>query len=212
MTLPMVILSIVAFVLVVQYYGAPYKPVSDLKTVLLRWGVVIGTVMGFYGGILILVRHARVLVKAERTRGTYRSSIVIASFISFVAVALAYPGNVSSAQFNSLRTFTQAAIAIGLNAMGGLYQYFVAYRTLRVRNIYSALIVISFVLVALWNTPHAVLIFPGLVVIGQWLGNVPHTAASMGATICAAIAATIMGIRALVGREPGLIELEVTEK
>ena len=211
-SLPTVILSIVALVLVVEYFSAPYEPLMSLTDMLLRWGVIVSVCMTLFGFAIITLNHVRVLIRAERTRATYRSSVMMITLISFLIVGLGFPGDVSSAQFSALYAATVIAIMVALEGMGGLYQLWIPYRMLRFRSLEAALLITTFLLAVLWNTPHAAVTFPPFVTIGEWLGNVPHTAASRGAVLCAAVGATILGIRALLGREPGLIELEVEEK
>ena len=50
---------------------------------------------------------------------------------------------------------------------------------------------------------------PQFEVIGDWIMKVPYTASNRGAMIAAGIGVVVLAIRALVGREPGLIEMEM---
>jgi hypothetical protein len=49
-----------------------------------------------------------------------------------------------------------------------------------------------------------------LLVIAEWIKATPNTAAQRAALLAAAVGGIVLGIRALVMRETGLIEAEVT--
>ena len=59
------------------------------------------------------------------------------------------------------------------------------------------------------NMPFFRFYLPALGPVGLWIAQVPHAAAHRAGLIGAAVGAIIVGIRALVWKEPGLMEVEI---
>jgi len=54
-----------------------------------------------------------------------------------------------------------------------------------------------------------VFIFPPMALIGDWIEMFPFAAASRALLLSTAVGACIIAARALLGREPGLIDMEM---
>ena len=90
------------------------------------------------------------------------------------------------------------------SATTGLLVFFITtatYRSFKVRNVETALLVISGVLVLLGNAPVGEMISPMFPAISNWILDVPNGAASRGMTIGAGIGIIAIGIRNMLGKE-----------
>jgi hypothetical protein len=67
---------------------------------------------------------------------------------------------------------------------------------------------ITAILTVMGSTTALVAIWPPFNDIRIWIYMVPDRAARIAATGAAAIGGIILGVRALVGKEPGLVEME----
>jgi hypothetical protein len=79
----------------------------------------------------------------------------------------------------------------------------------RIRTIESAAFFAAWILTYFRETSSLVTFFPPFLSIGDWIMAVPHNAVMRAALVVAATGSTVLGVRAIVFREPGLVEAEV---
>jgi nucleoside recognition membrane protein YjiH len=78
-------------------------------------------------------------------------------------------------------------------------------------SIEASLLFIGFVLSVLRMTPLYVYLCPPLMPIGMWIATVPGTVTMRAAYLAMGISAVVLTARALVWKEPGLIEVEAVQ-
>jgi hypothetical protein len=79
----------------------------------------------------------------------------------------------------------------------------------KVTSIESAAMMAVWFFITLREMASVVVFFPQIEAIGDWIMKTPYMASNRGVMIAAGIGIVILAVRALVGKEPGLIEMEV---
>lgn len=91
--------------------------------------------------------------------------------------------------------------------MGGTYA---SYRYLRPTSVEAAVLVIMALFSMFRGTTLLTYIWPPFYDIGVWIETVVATSVIRAFTTAMSVGTIVLVIRALVGKEPGLIELELT--
>jgi hypothetical protein len=52
---------------------------------------------------------------------------------------------------------------------------------------------------------------PIIFTIGDWARTVPYAAVQQAASAAAGVGGILLGVRAHIGKEPGLVEMEITD-
>jgi hypothetical protein len=201
---------LISAILIIEYFGAPYAPLIAIKDELSLWGVVLTAFTLLYAQVTLLLAHIRrVVEKKGGRRRIIESGIFLASFLGFLALALSHPATIYGPIFALIFTAIIVKFQLGFQSCGWPAQVNAVFRMFRVTSLESATICICYILTWLFNLPFFRFYVPALGPIGVWIATVPSMAGQRAGLIAAAIGAIIVGVRALVGKEPGLMEVEV---
>jgi len=83
------------------------------------------------------------------------------------------------------------------------------YLLLQVHFSLLSLVLLTWLFVVFRELPVFVAIYPPLYEVGTWIEQVVNGSVQRAALGAAGVGTLILGIRALVGKEPGLIEMEI---
>lgn len=212
-SLPLFLTAIITAIFIVQYIILPQSSLDFVKTELTNWGILIATCAMFVSVIILLLMHFHKVtrgIKAKERLTVLYSGTAIVSFFTYMILGSLWPGGVNSSTYTSIYVNTIAPIAIAMNALQLFYTTRAAYRAFRAYTLEAFVMFISAVLWLLRGMPVGAVLWSWLLPIADWITTAPSAAGTRGGTIAAAIGGLILAIRALIGKEPGLIEAEVT--
>lgn len=211
--IPILVVSFFMAVLLIEYYAVKTPVITDLSSQFLSWGAIIAILQLLFGYLTLMRMHVR-RISQYRSEGynrlIYKSVIVMATFVAMLAIGL-YEGKGNA---GPMFTFWYSNI-IAMAGVGTVLEWISHYSSpARMFKITSPE---SFVMLAVWffivlrEMATMVVFFPQIEVIGDWIMKTPYMASNRGVMIAAGIGIVILAIRALVGKEPGLIEMEATK-
>lgn len=207
--------------LVVEYFeanapaGQPKTALQVFQTDLLGMANTAALLVQIFATCtLLLWQSRRVYRRTGLRRQIYSSSVFLAVFIFFMALGLSQfeklaPGaNYRLLYMTFIGTLTATATGIKfLHHAFWTFRLFAAVTTLE-----SATLFIAWFLTYAREMVLTVALWPGFALIGDTIEVIPFSASSRALLLSTAVAAIIIAARALVGREPGLIDMEMVEK
>ena len=207
--IPLFVISFLVALFMVESVIA-YQPLTDLKNSATAWVTIVANVATLYGITTLLILHVRRLTKAEQQlRQRFPSIVTLATMALFIAVSLIY-GGYQSELFQFL--YLEALSIVGLNMIALKYSghFFATYRSFTRHMSWEAvLFFVSWFISVARNVSLLIYLFPWLAPIADWIYLVPNVAALRAATLAAAVGTVMVGLRALIMRERGIIETEV---
>lgn len=159
----------------------------------------------FYGKVRSVSRYRT----EERT--LLVRNIVILAFSAFLSWFFWSTGGHESLQASTVVPIIQGSCQNGLFlARYGMMYYWVLRRFSEFRTIDRIAQLVMWFLLAIRGTNALIVPYPFLIDWIDWVRFTLYTGALNGVLFTVATGAIIISIRALLGREPGLIEMEVT--
>jgi hypothetical protein len=177
----------------------------------LSWGAIIALMQLAFGYLTLIRMHLRRISQASSegySRLLFKSAIVLATFIIMLGIGFV------EGQGNAGPTFTfWYSNLIAMAGVGTVLEWISHYsspaRMFKVTSIESAAMMAVWFFITLREMATVVVFFPQIEAIGDWIMKTPYMASNRGVMIAAGIGIVILAVRALVGKEPGLIEMEV---
>jgi uncharacterized membrane protein len=208
--IPLFLIAVLAGIFIVEYFLVPIGPLTALKDELLAWGVNMSAVAILFGQIMLILWHGRVLMARKETpRRLFESGVFAAGFIAFGLLALSDPRTISGDLFTMLYLAFVMKFSQGIGSCGWPAQVNAVFRMFKVTSLETLTISTVYVVTWLRYLTAFTAFVPIIIPVVDWIITVPHAAAQRAGLIGAAVGAIVIGIRALVGREPGLMEYEV---
>jgi hypothetical protein len=207
-TIPLFIVSLVAGIMIVEYFVVPGTILTTLKEEIQLWGSVIGTLTLAFGYLMLVMRYGRSIYRRETGRPLLNAAATIGSLIFFLAIGLAFEGGNTGPEFLLLYGY----IPMYVSTASGMYWPHHTYNPFRLFKWTSPeaiALYLGWILTLLGEMSALVAIWPPFADITYWIQSVPQTGTNRAALAAAAISGIVLGIRALAGREPGLIEMEI---
>jgi hypothetical protein len=210
-TLTMFILSVFATIIVANYF-VNYQPLLLVNNEIVLWGTVVALMVGLFAQSTLYLMHGRRLVERHASRREMYGSIVFfASVLVAAAIALSTPQRTNGTLYKNVTLNVIGIIDLGILAMKIGPHAFITVRTFfKISSIESAAFFAAWILSYFRETSSLVTYLPIFLHIGDWIMTVPLNSVMRGALVVAATGGTVLGVRAILGREPGLVEAEVT--
>ncbi|MCJ7608835.1 hypothetical protein MUP00_04095 [Candidatus Bathyarchaeota archaeon] len=209
--IPLILVSAIATIIIVYYFvpalptAHPYKLVYDE---LLQWGPITSSFITLFGYLTMVVNHGRRVMNAQRNRTSYLSAILLGATVTFLILGIALPGGFAGIQYTTLYKYLVMYAGAGMYS-AWIHHPYNCYRYFRFTSAYSALFFLTWLFVVFRELPVFVAIYPPLYEVGTWIEQVVNGSVQRAALGAAGVGTLILGIRALVGKEPGLIEMEI---
>lgn len=193
-------------------YFISYGPTDSLINNAVTFDLILSTMAMAIGLINLSLIHGRNI--ARKRRGWIFSVILIAFMYFAFIIGLGATRNLGGQSFYGViplgtEPFAYFLVIAVLNpasttvmSLLAFYIASAAYRTFRLRNIDSAILLISGSLVLLGQAPIGSYFFgTGILDLKTWILSVPNMAGSRGCTIGIAIGSVAIAIRVLLGYE-----------
>ena len=189
-----------------------FPPINFAKAEISRWGTLIGGFLIILAVFILLRRHTRRISRMEfGTQEFWHSVTLWGSFLLFFGLSVLLEGGRNHTSYRWL--YDNIINPFNLAQYRGImmaYTVLAAYYALKVNSLETTVFLASGIIWLMWQVPLGNYLVPQIVGAGDWISNVPNTAGARAAALAIAVGGIMMGLRTLVGKEPGLIEEDVT--
>ena len=201
--LPFALAGLVTLLTLLEYY-VDLPVLVTLVSEIQFWAIVIAATVFALGLLNITMIHSKRIQRRDAGRWPFSLWLLGIMWFTFLIAIGSTPIGTNPIYlwlYNDLYRPLSTAI-------GTLPAFFIAgatYRTVRAKNVDSAVILAVVIFVMLTNAPIGGAMWKGFSVIGTWIMDVPTTAGMRGFTIAAAMGAVLLALRVLLGTEEGAL-------
>jgi hypothetical protein len=186
----------VGFLIVVDFFFK-IPVINNLSRDIRNWVTLIANIAIGLGGANLLMVHTR---NVQRKKREWEHSVVLVVLFA-VTVILGISRSTNDRFYRFIFDNINVPIGSTLFATAAFQMASASYRTFRVRNIESAMLLITGVLVMLGKVSLGEMIASWFPALAQWLLDVWNTATQRGIMMCTAIGLVMASLRVIVGLE-----------
>ena len=204
---PIIIVAVTCLLQIVEYFFTE-PTIKAIAAEVNVWGVILSAFslgIGVYGTTLIHIKRVQ-----RRTVGFWYHSIwFIGLFSAMVIIGLTLTPQYVAYQWlynNILSNLWQAMLGTT-----GFFIIYAAYRAFRARSTEAALMLTAGVFTLFKNMLFLRFYWEGFYSVGNWIFQVPQTAASRALTIGASIGMVVLALRVLLGYERAFLGIAKEE-
>jgi len=202
-TLPMMIMAIVGFTLLIDYYFE-LKELSLVADTLTLYGTIVGAFALMLGAVTVSRTQIGNIIK--RRKDWYLSIVLLGTMAAFLIVGLSR--GTTSSVYKTMYGTILTTISSHSWTLVGAATITAAIRVFRVRTIESSLLFLAAMVIMFSAVPIGTWIHPGFKSLGDWIMSGPTVAGNRGFIITAAIGGIILSFRTLIGKEKRSIGIE----
>lgn len=210
--IPLVILSVLAGILMVQYFAPKGTPLDAVQKEILSANATVFLMTQLFGVATLILWRSRSLYRRTGARTQQVSNVVFwGTYIVFIIIGLGDPVKLHGGTFYStVYVATVGALSTAATGIKFLHHAFWTFRLFAAAaSLESMVLLLAWLLTYMRELSFFVFIFPPMALIGDWIEMFPFAAASRALLLSTAVGACIIAARALLGREPGLIDMEM---
>jgi hypothetical protein len=206
-------MSAIAAILIVQYFAPPRTVLDSAQSNILGVVSTVTAIAQLYAVTTLLLWRARTVVRRTGSRTNIFSSFVFFGWYIFMVGLAVFmdPVRLSSGAIY-LAVFAATIGILDIAALGIKFVHHIFW-TFRLfastHTLESAVLFLFWFLTYLREMSLGMFIWAGFGVTGDWIALFPYTAASRALLLATGVGACIIAARALVFREPGLIDAEM---
>ena len=204
--LPTIILTACGVLMLLAFF-TPIEAFTKIKGTLTAWTIVISATSTWLGFAYMSYAQYRMLKRNPVLTQKIYFVTPFAFFLLYLVVGVSFPGDVSSPQYLWLTNNIRMQVGATVYAIMFFTLASSAYRTFTIASIEAIALLIGGVIYMLRQIPLFVVFAPWLIPLGEWILLVPNVGGGRGAVICAAMAALVVGVRTLWGREITMVEV-----
>jgi len=211
-TLPLALTIIIVLVLCARnFYPLPVFDYWGMN--FQTWSSLIASVSGFLGAIVFLAYHIpKITSKSQepiKQQWLYSLSAV-SIMIIFIVVGLGL--GYTSSEYQWLYQTWYSPVSGLLNAVTAFFALSAIYRSFRIRNLESLLLVGPALIILLYDAPIGVTLLPPIGPIAEYIFSTIGPAAFRGFIVAASLGTLIFSIRTALGLEIGYLPSEGEER
>ena len=211
--IPLFVIAFFTGLLIIQYFVA-YQPLKDTVDEMNRWGNIISAFAMLMATIYLIYFNGAALSRGIR-KGSFNAAFPGAAFLVvylvLVVIALSDPNLTRGTLFTLVNTPINTALYTAIYFSGELMATWMALVRLGpIRNLEGSVLFAGFFLYSLTQLNFLFAVYPQVVDLQNWFLNVEQAAVMRSVVGAAGVGSLILALRALVGKEPGLVEMEVT--
>jgi hypothetical protein len=198
--IPMYIISIIAFILLVEYFIA-LEPLAAFRKEMLTWGVIIYNFVTLLGSALMLRYHSLRIMKppSREPWARYYSIVAIAAF--FVFLGIGWGMGLTSTQYVTMYMQTVIPATATLWGLNLIFSTMGVYRAMRISNLEALALLIGGMSYFLKEMPIVCAIFPPMTAVGDWFLRYVMGPAGRVAVLTAALISVVVCIRTIIQKE-----------
>ena len=201
-----------AIILTILDWTFDFAPFNTAKSLMTQWGTLIGGFLMVLAVATLLRHYTQKIMRMETKTMEFWYAITLwGGFLVFFLSSLLLPDGRNNPLYIYL--FDNIISPFNLAQYRGImmaYTVLAAYYALKMSSLETTVFMSSGIIWLMRQIPLGVYLVPQVAQIGDWISTVPNTAGARGAGVAIAIGGLIMGMRVLVGKEPGLVEEDVS--
>jgi len=208
-TIPIFIVALLIGIFLANYFFV-YDPLKAITNELSLWGIIITAGTLLFGNLILVIVKARSLTTKQTRRERFDAVTFLSVAALIVVLGLVDPRGIRGSSFLLVYGITTSLLSTALWTNAHLYYVWaVIQRLVRVRTLEVAVLAISTLLIIFYNTPFTIVLVPQFSPLGEWIITVVNRAVQRATAACLAVTGIVVVVRGLVGKEPGLIEMEM---
>jgi len=211
--IPLFLVSIFAGINIAEYF-LNIDALTTIKNEALQWGVIITAFTTLFAYTILVSSNAKTVSRIrESMKNRVRSAILLIVIVIFCIAALMDPVKLTGGDtFNFLYSNIIVTLGFGMSLGTHIVFTWAAIKKLqRIPDIETAIMLICFTLEIFGDGMTMMpALWPAFALAQSWIKVVPNMIGQRAAVAAAGIGAIILGLRALVWKEPGIIEIEIT--
>ena len=211
--IPLFLVSLFAGIAIAEYFlniGA----LTSVKNEVLQWGVIITAFTTLFAYVVLVSSNAKTIARASAPmKNRVRSLILLVVIAVFCIAALMDPVKLTGGEtFNFLYANIITTIGFGMSLGTHIVFTWAAIKKLqKIPDIETLIMLICFTLEIFGDGMTMMpALLPAFSSAQSWIKLIPNMIGQRAAIAAAGMGAVILGLRALVWKEPGIIELEIT--
>jgi len=198
--IPQYILSILALVLMVDYF-LKFDPLVAFKTEMLNWATIIFNFAVLVGVVQVMRYAGNQIIRPQRDPlNRYYSSIAVITFLIFIGIG--YGFGLNSKLYTDMYMNTVIPVTAMLWGLNLIFSAMGVYRMMRLSSIEAFSLFICGMSYFMKEMPLFSATFPFMMTWGEWIMKYVGGAANTSAILVAALGALIVAIRTIMGQEP----------
>lgn len=210
---PLFLIAFFTGLLMVQYF-VRYQPLKDAVDEMNRWGNIISGFAMLMASIYLISANGRALSRGLG-KGSFRAAFPGAAFllvyVVLVVIALSDPKLASGNLFSIVNTPITTALFQSMYFSGELMAtWMVLVRLGSMRRLEGYALFAGWFLSSLVQLNFLFALYPQLINLSNWISLVMFASVMRAVVGAAGVGACILALRVLVGKEPGLVEMEAT--
>lgn len=213
--LPLLIISFSAGIIIAQYFFKD-ATLDLLQKETVRWGTIVTALIAAFAYVSLILSNARrISGKNVETKNKVRSIVFLLTLAIFAILGLSDPVKLTGGNnYNMLYTTVIAVGSVGLWVIADPMLIWASIkRLLRINNIETLIMLITFTIeIAAEGMTMVPALYSPVGDVGVWVKTVPNMIGQRAAVAAAGVGAVILGLRALVWREPGLVEVQMQQE
>jgi len=166
------------------------------------WGVILAGFALVFGAVNLSFLHGRHVLRRTRNQWPFSASLLLAMCLYSVVGVFLKP---TSTQYQWLYNTIMFPLSATVYSSLAFALTSAIYRSMRGRNLETAILVIACVIVVVRNAPLLALVVPYATEANDWLSSMVSTSAMRGIMIGASLGAIALGIRTMLGMETGFL-------
>jgi hypothetical protein len=201
--LPLAILSLMIAISMIDFFQ--YDPsIRKVASTLQGWVVILAAFALGIGAINMILIHGNNVRK--RRPGRWLQSGIMLFFMFIMLMFGIVDLNFQNPVFAFLRNYGMTPMSAALWGLPGFFLITALYRSFRVKNSESTILLVVAIITLLKNAPIGeIIVGSNIVSIQDWLLSVPNFAGGMAIWITFAVATIIIALRTLLGMERGFL-------
>lgn len=195
--LPIAIAFIVGVLVIVSFFFSS-KPLTNAAQTVQNWGIIVAAFALGLASVNLIQVHVKKIARGKGLDWLYSGSLIVSM------LGMAILGIVKGPTYKTYQFWFDALFVPGqatVYAMTGFFIASAAYRAFKVRNVESAILLVSAAVLMLANVPIGEKMWSGIPTVGKWLMDIPNLAGQRGMLIGAGIGGIASGLRVLLGIE-----------
>lgn len=195
--LPIAIAFIVGVLVIVSFFFSS-KPLTNAAQTVQNWGIIVAAFALGLASVNLIQVHVKRIARGKGLDWLYSGSLIVSM------LGMAILGIVKGPTYKTYQFWFDALFVPGqatVYAMTGFFIASAAYRAFKVRNVESAILLVSAAVLMLANVPIGEKMWSGIPTVGKWLMDIPNLAGQRGMLIGAGIGGIASGLRVLLGIE-----------
>ena len=196
MQIPLILTAVIGLLMIIEFFFPMPASVTSLNVTLRSFVTIISAAALILGTIVLTIYHG----KKIGTKGSewYYSIVYVVAFVVTAGLGVI---NVRDTTFLWIYNNMTSPIGAALYSLTAFYITSAAYRVLRARNLNSAVMLVSALVILLMLIPIGAILFPPVVPIGTWIRDFPSGAGFRGMIIGTSLGIMGLGVRVFMGRQ-----------